>query len=579
MTKIGVLSLLLALTAVTAPAAEDLVGLWEGKRTAGPTVQGNLFVSQSEQGWHAEIAGHRVTATQTGNRLTFTIPGNRGSFHGWQREEQILGHWTQPGTLNNGMPHASPVRLQRTEPGLWRGQVVPLLDEFSLYLPVWKNEDGTFGAFLRNPDRGFGVFLNVDQVEHHSESVRWMGRFFRSQDHQMLVEASYEPGRMAVNIRGNLYDMRKGNANSYFYARGKAPKPYGYKKPPQLQDGWKTGNLAESGIDPAAIGRFIEEVILPPADSIDDPYVHGFLIARSGTLVLEEYFHGFHRDKAHDTRSASKSLASVLAGAASYAGLGVSEDTPVYDSVDTAYLQGLKDPEDPRRARLQLRHLLTMSSGLECDDSDGQSRGNEGTMQSQEEMPDWYRWTLTLAMVREPGQQAVYCSGGANLIGAVVAGATGRNLSDLMLELIAEPLAIDHYYLNLSPDGVPYMGGGIYWKPRDFMKLAQVILDDGVWNGQRIISERWAKLSRSKLYTMNNKGYGYTWWTIDYPYGDQTVTAFFAAGNGGQIILGIPALDLVIAFYAGNYSHPTLFRIQEQFVPEYILPAVDSGTR
>jgi len=248
----------------------------------------------------------------------------------------------------------------------------------------------------------------------------------------------------------------------------------------------------------------------------------------------------------------------------------VSESSPVYQTID-ANSAGIADP---LRQQMTLAHLLTMSSGLDCGDGDSSSKGNEDVMQSQQLQPDWYQYTLDLDMARKPGEEAVYCSAGMNLVGAVLEATSKRSLADLFQELIAEPMQIDHYYLNLSPTGQPYLGGGIYWLPRDFMKLGQLMLNDGTWNGRRILSEAYTKKSISTIYRMNDKGYGYGWWSIQYPYKDRQVTAFFAAGNGGQIVMGIPELDLLIAFYAGNYSHPTLFRIQEQFVPEHILPAV-----
>ena len=68
---------------------------------------------------------------------------------------------------------------------------------------------------------------------------------------------------------------------------------------------------------------------------------------------------------------------------------------------------------------------------------------------------------------------------------------------------------------------------------------------------------------------------GFLWWVAAYPYKDRTVTAFFAGGNGGQVVMGIPELDLAIAFYGGNYSDPATFVPQRVYVPTYILPAVN----
>ena len=69
--------------------------------------------------------------------------------------------------------------------------------------------------------------------------------------------------------------------------------------------------------------------------------------------------------------------------------------------------------------------------------------------------------------------------------------------------------------------------------------------------------------------------YGWLWNSMEHPYKGRTVRGFFAAGNGGQIFMGIPALDLVIGFTGGSYNAPALFIPQRRFVPEFILPAVN----
>ncbi len=83
------------------------------------------------------------------------------------------------------------------------------------------------------------------------------------------------------------------------------------------------------GIDRAAIEKLIQSLIDTPIDSIHAAEDHGVLIARHGKLVLEEYFHGEHRDKLHETRSAAKSLTATLLGAAIEAGAPLDTSTPV----------------------------------------------------------------------------------------------------------------------------------------------------------------------------------------------------------------------------------------------------------
>jgi CubicO group peptidase (beta-lactamase class C family) len=330
--------------------------------------------------------------------------------------------------------------------------------------------------------------------------------------------------------------------------------------------------LEHVGLSRDSIERFIQMIIDTKMDSVSVPEIHGVLIARHGRLVLEEYFHGEHRNKPHDTRSASKSLASALIGSAIQAGVPLSTSTPVYQAMN-----GGKFPAglNPRKRGLTLEHLLTMSSGLDCDDSDPESPGNEDVVSQQTEQPDWYRYILDLRNIRDPGQLAVYCSINPHLAGGVLARAARRPLPGLFHDFMAQPLGIHRYYLNLTPTGDAYMGGGARLLPRDFMKLGQLLLNGGTWQGKRILSREWSRRSTSPLYDLRNLTYGYLWWGIEYPYRDRTVRAFFAGGNGGQIVMGVPELDLVIAFYGGNYSDPPIsFIPQREYVPRFILTAV-----
>ncbi len=177
-------------------------------------------------------------------------------------------------------------------------------------------------------------------------------------------------------------------------------------------------------------------------------------------------------------------------------------------------------------------------------------------------------------MIRAPGERAVYCSVNPHLVGGVLQRAAGRPLPELFHALIAQPLVIRRYWMNLTPTGDAFMGGGVRFLPRDFMKLGQLMMNGGKWGGRRVVSAEWAKRATSPLTTLGSQKYGYLWWVTEYPYQGRTLQAFYAGGNGGQVVMGIPALDLVVAFYGGNYSDPVMFRTQRQLVPEYVLPAI-----
>jgi CubicO group peptidase (beta-lactamase class C family) len=144
----------------------------------------------------------------------------------------------------------------------------------------------------------------------------------------------------------------------------------------------------------------------------------------------------------------------------------------------------------------------------------------------------------------------------------------------LFARLLARPLGLRNYYLFLRSGDI-YGGGGYRLLPRDFLKLAQLMLDDGRWHGRQIVSREWAGRSTAALRDLTpSQQYGYLWNSVVYDHEGRKIRAFFAGGNGGQVSMAIPDLDLVIAFTGGNYSDPATFVAQRLFVPEYLLPAV-----
>ena len=183
--------------------------------------------------------------------------------------------------------------------------------------------------------------------------------------------------------------------------------------------------------------------------------------------------------------------------------------------------------------------------------------------------PDFYSWTLALKMVSDPGKTWVYCSANPNLVGGVIARATGRYLPALFDELIAHPLEIKRYYLPLSPTGDFTMTGGSRFLPRDFLKLAQVHLNGGTWKGHRVYTREWSDLATESHYYSDayKFHYGYLWWGVDYPFQGRTIRAYFASGNGGQISMAIPELQLAMAFHAGNYNDVGGRKATREYVP------------
>lgn len=560
-------------------SAQNLAGLWTSRKAFGPEVKGDLTIDQTNGTWHAEIAGHTLAAELKGTQITFILPDELGSLRGRYVGGKLRGFWIQPKSLSNGVVYATPVEFTKVRENCWRGRVCPKEDALTFYLPIKVNRDGSLGAYLRNPERNLGRFIDVQHVSCDGRTVKLLG-FPSSRDssESVLLQGMYDPDMDLLSISipqaGGTFDFHRASAadEKKFYPRGPQPIAYTYTPPPFEDDGWSVSTLKEVGISQDSIASFLQMLINMPMGSVHTSDIHGFLLARHGKLVVEEYFHGYHREELHDTRSAAKSLTSLMTGAAMFQGTPPSLSTPIYQ---TMYGSAEAKSVDSLKSAITVENLLTMTSGLDCDDGDPDSKGNEDVMQEQSDQSDWYRYTLDQRMVRRPGERAVYGSANANLLGGVLAKVTDTWLPDLFRDLIAEPLKIRRYAINLMPTLQAYMGGGIQFQPRDFMKLGQVMIDGGRWHGKEIVTAGWAKKSIQPLYDLSGIKYGYLWWVTDYPYKDRTVRAFFAGGNGGQVVIGVPELDLVVAFYGGNYSDKVMFVPQSIFVPKYILPAVN----
>ena len=102
-------------------------------------------------------------------------------------------------------------------------------------------------------------------------------------------------------------------------------------------------------------------------------------------------------------------------------------------------------------------------------------------------------------------------------------------------------------------------------------------MNGGKWEGRRIVSPEWVRKSTAPLRVLSPKSgqtYGYLWNSVTYELNGRKLFAYFPGGNGGQVAIGIPDLDLVVTFTGGNYADAVLFRSQREFVPQVILPAV-----
>jgi CubicO group peptidase (beta-lactamase class C family) len=573
------LSFVTAFPPLLADSTNELAGLWKAKKRFGPDTRGTLVLRRSGEQWLADLAGRTLPVTTANGELTFALPGGDGTFRGaLDGNGSISGRWLRGGTPVNGVGRrfviAYPVALQPDGPNRWRGSVAASEDTFTFYLLLQPQPDGSMRAVLRNPEFDLGTQQGVERVTRDGNALKLMGK--RRGKEQVVASGSYDAENGVITLvfpsRGGSYDFERDGDDSAFYPRGKHPERYVYRPPVALDDGWPVSTLDAVDIDRATIERFVQNILDVPMDSQDAQQNHALLIARHGKLVLEEYFHEQDREKLHTTRSAGKSFTALLAGAAMQAGVPLKLSSPVYQVMNG----GTFPPDlDPQKRAMTLEHLLTMSAGFFCDDTNDDAPGNEERMWDQDAEPDLYRYTMGVPMATPPGENAVYCSAMPNLALGMTGRAARQDPVALFDRLIARPMKFGRYEFGLDPAGQPYGGGSVNVLPRDFIKLGQVMLDGGMWESHRIVSKEFAARAGSPLYHLRNIFYGYLWWVEDNPYKDRIVRTFSARGAGGQTVTVVPELGLVVATFAGNFSsRKGMFAASTDPIPRILLPAV-----
>jgi len=327
------------------------------------------------------------------------------------------------------------------------------------------------------------------------------------------------------------------------------PMPHEYRPPADLDDGLAVGEVSQAGLERGLVARLVDRVV-----NGTYPDVHGILVYRGGRLVIEEYFYEYDRDRPHQMRSASKSVVSALVGIAIDRGALAGDGELVLKRLE---YESYANP-DARKAQLTLRDLLTMRSGLACNDWDAGSPGNESRVyQSQ----DWVKFVLDLPMLEAPGAHGQYCSGNVAVAGRMVERATGMALPAFAEQHLFTPLGIAardvKWNYTLSSSNASTFAQ-LYLRPRDMLKLGILYSHQGAWNGRQIVSRDWVARSMNRWSTVGDQEYGYFWWhqwtDVSTPAGPKRVEMVVATGNGGQKIYLVPSLDLIVVMTGGNYN-------------------------
>ena len=301
-----------------------------------------------------------------------------------------------------------------------------------------------------------------------------------------------------------------------------------------------------------------------------------FFIAYKGKLLFESYYSLGRINLPHPQASATKAYTSLALGRAIQLGYLTMADL---DKPLVSFLNDL----DPTKfvagvEKITLHQALTMRSGIriskeqrEAFDKDPSQLKGQGQVQAFLE----YSAPITLE------SQSFKYGSDALLVMQVIDAVVPGSAKDFIKNELLEKMGITNYGWRTAVSGLPKSGSGSSMTSRDMVKWGTLATNKGKWNGEQLVPEAFiAKATSRILYTgdddvygggkdVSNQGYGYFWWNADLKVGNKSYFSTSAQGGGGQYIILIEALDLMVVVTAHDNDNTTLQITTERIIPAF----------
>lgn len=361
---------------------------------------------------------------------------------------------------------------------------------------------------------------------------------------------------------------------------------YKYSPPEDTGDGLEVSTLAAEGLDEMLFSEMMDAVQSDPSHRI-----HSIIVLKNDKLVFEEYFEGYalsddpfgsdgewmsyNRETDHYLASISKSITSILVGIAIDKGYINIESDMV-----AQYLPAYSDILTGDKAEITIEQMLTMTSGFPWDESTypiGHEL-NDHTFLFNADDP--IRWVLERPLEYLPGERWKYNSGTTNVLAAVVEESSGYTYEEFLDNNLLGPLGIDNedYLLITFSNGRTFASGGFYMSARELGKIGLLYLNEGLWDGSRILSAEWVRKSHDEHIVFSGSypfidSYGYQWWRNTFTINQEDYYAYIGLGWGEQSLFIFPDYDLIVLFYCGYFqTEPDVY--PADLITEYIIPSL-----
>jgi len=299
-------------------------------------------------------------------------------------------------------------------------------------------------------------------------------------------------------------------------------------------------------VDTATVAASIVAACDPP-----EALTAAFVVAYKGRIIAERYQRGLDSTTRLPSWSMGKSLTATLMGQLIHEG--------VYDLWAPAPVDEWQQPGDPR-GTIRIADLLRMSSGLRFvapqDPDFDPSRGYPDHLYVYTGAIDAYRWALTRPLQWRPNTVGRYRNSDPLVLNYLIkqaAVARGQEYLTYPQKHLFDKLGIRRMVLEPDPYGNFLLQGYELGTGRDWLRLGLLYLQDGIWQGERLLPAGWVDFVRTPAPAWSKPVYGGMFWlnrTKTWPVPED---AYYMAGAGGQYTLIIPTHELVVV-RLGHYK-------------------------
>lgn len=322
---------------------------------------------------------------------------------------------------------------------------------------------------------------------------------------------------------------------------------------------WQTSTPEEQGLDQELLEQAFAE-----AEALS--YYYSLLIVRNGFLVEEAYYQDRTPHSPDPIYSVTKSVLSTLIGMALEMGYIDSLDQKLMDFFPTA----VSSTGDDRKENITIRQLLTMQAGFQHE----RDIGHEMSI-----APHMIEAIIGSELKFDPGTDFLYSTHGSHLLSGILTKAARMSSFTFAYEFLFKAMGTNAVAWARDQNGYFYGGAGMHMTPRDMAALGMLYLNKGILDGQRLLPEYWIEesVTNHRSYVepwkeMDDVGYGYLWWTGAF----NGNPIYFASGFGGQWILVVPHLDMVVVSTMNAMTEDEDWNQMTSFIRivyDYILPA------